>query len=690
MFFLKINCGQHINAVPAVLLTFFGFILSVIGFLIVIATSLGYLHYIADITMIVYRWDKIEFYKHPGKPVRFQEAHRMLFEITTALFLALFLYYIDYEWKWVVPALFIILIFVELLYQFRLKTYFRERCFLIWFMRNIHPIYYEFIAAVFVVILVYVSHIFDFALFNERSILSVTAFIITFLFIESLYQFRIRKYFDDCWLFISSLKNDTEGRYRNNWDKWFRNPKFQDRIRVDAEQKKVRDLVQAFSPDGLTDKRWQNFHSEDMYKMGKVAADLLGSKQIVLGADSRKSSCEMLKAFKKGYEKKGGNVLDCGTTCTTPMIEFLGRLYGLTSVMITASHLDETWQGIKITSEKMAPEGTTGKKADNRKKAFNDYVESFPEKDFGGLSVSVDYFEGSAASTFPEIARRNNIHIVRSLNDKMSGDFAFFPTMSPDPSIPENLCFLIKIMKTNDSQLGVAFDGDGDRHVIIFKDDSMVKALDPVLLTALSAMYYKEPGTFVLGPFVVPAEEAVKSAGHTVVRVKRGRPYMINMIKELNKQGKKVHKGLEGSYHSYGGQEFDDGLRQFLEFCKYWKKGINIQQALKLIGCKYTLEMRVECEHDELFRKKVIPALVELGKNRGLRVNTEDGIWVENSFIARKSSRENVVSFLFYGENPQEEMEKVKEVILESYKELAENLEKTFNTSQKQKEEFYW
>lgn len=628
----EISSSQQEYFVPALLLTSFGFMLSVIGFLVVVSTSLGYLHYIADITMIVYHWDKMEFYKHPGKPIRFGDVHRWLYEITTALFLTLLLYYIG-------------LCYID---------------------NNL-----------------------------LRLLLSVLAFIATLSFIQLFYWLRWSKYFDECWKFARILKDDTEGRYRSDWDKWFRNPNFQERIIEDAREKKVRDLIKAFSPDNMTDARWQNFQPDEMYKLGKTAADLLGSRKIVLGADSRKNSLKMLKKFKKGYKEKGGKVLDCGINCTTPMIEFLGRKYDLTSVMITASHLDETWQGIKITVNPENPENIT-KEGNIKKKALDDYIENFTE-DKIGLSLTVDYFEGSTAHTFPRIAEKKGIKMVKELNNQMSGDFTFFPTLSPDPSFPENLVFIIKVMKTNGSQLGVAFDGDGDRYVIILKDRDTVKAVDPVLLTALSATCYENPGVFVLDPFVVPAEKAITSAGHEMVRARRGRPIMIKTIKELKSRGKTVHKGVEGSYHSYDSENFDDGIRQVLEFCRCFKENIDREEvkkyreeAKKYIVYDYTLEMRVECKNDELFRKKVIPALVTLGQTRGLKVDTSDGIWVKDSFIARKSSRENVVSFLFYGKDVQNEMEQVRDAIKTVYEELAKNLENEFNIVQQKKEELFW
>ncbi|MBU7048319.1 MAG: hypothetical protein HXS54_17950 [Theionarchaea archaeon] len=450
---------------------------------------------------------------------------------------------------------------------------------------------------------------------------------------------------------------------------------------------KINNLRKAFSPDNLTDVRWQNLRCDEMVDLGMVAADLLGRKKIILGANSRKNSHEMLEAFKEGYQKNGGEVTDYGNHCTNPMIEYLGHLYGITSVMITASHLDETWQGIKI-----RPHGNPEKKVkDNWKEAFKDYVESFPKKDFGDLSVTVDYFEGSAARTFPEIAAKMHIHIAEALNAGMTGDYSRFCTLSPDPTIPDNLIGIITAMRTNDSQMGVAFDGDGDRHVIILREKGEVRAIDPVLHIGISAMHYPgQKGVFVLDPFVVPAEKAIASMGHEMVKARRGRPNIIEKILDLKRQGKKVYKGMEGSYHGYDGEGFDDGIRQVLEFCEYMMKGVDIEKAKKLVGCDYTLEMRVKCRDVDIFRKSVVPALVALGETRGLKVDTTDGIWVKNSFIARASHREGAVSFVFYGKDSREEMEHVKNAVFPVYQDLADNIEEKFNVTERYMKEFYW
>ena len=138
--------------------------------------TLGYLHHITDIVMIYYYWDKMEFYRHPKKPIRFGNVHRWFYEITIALFSVLSLFYLSQAWE---------------------------------------PL----------------------AVFHEHPIWFIGVSIFIFVHIEGIYQLIWKKYFEKCMLFIRALRNDTEGRYRD-WDKWFKDLNFRTKIIEDARTRK--------------------------------------------------------------------------------------------------------------------------------------------------------------------------------------------------------------------------------------------------------------------------------------------------------------------------------------------------------------------------------------------------------------------------------------------------------------------
>ena len=117
--------GESPDYGSAILLALFGFILSVIGFLIVVALLLGYQHHITDIDMVFYYWNKMEFYRHPPKPVHFGTAHRWFFEITIALFAVLLLSFHEHPSPSILVFI-IIFILAETMYQLTWKRYSSE------------------------------------------------------------------------------------------------------------------------------------------------------------------------------------------------------------------------------------------------------------------------------------------------------------------------------------------------------------------------------------------------------------------------------------------------------------------------------------------------------------------------------------------------------------------------------------
>lgn len=158
-------------------LALFGLILSEMGFLVIIGASLGYVHYITDIVMIYYYWDTLEFYRHPAKPVYFAVLLRFFYEIMTALFAVLFLFYAYRIWTSLVP-------------------------------------FHEYLILLFVGFIIYTG-------------------------MEWLYKFKWREYFVENWYFIKTLRSDIEGYYRSEWKAWFKDPDFRRKIIKDARERGI-------------------------------------------------------------------------------------------------------------------------------------------------------------------------------------------------------------------------------------------------------------------------------------------------------------------------------------------------------------------------------------------------------------------------------------------------------------------
>lgn len=123
--------GENVlDKFSSLLLASFGIILSLIGYMVVIAVSLGYDHYIGDITLILYYWDKMEFYRRPGKPITFRNVHRWFFEITIVLFSGFILHYLfqtfNVDSVWLIPTSILILAAVKAWYHCNWKEHSTE------------------------------------------------------------------------------------------------------------------------------------------------------------------------------------------------------------------------------------------------------------------------------------------------------------------------------------------------------------------------------------------------------------------------------------------------------------------------------------------------------------------------------------------------------------------------------------
>jgi hypothetical protein len=107
-----------------VVLIIFGLFISIIGFMVVVALTLGYLHYMNDVTMIFYCWDRTEFWRHPKKPTHFGSTHRYFYEFAIALFLVFFFYRLaQIHWCWLTLGFIVFFAVIETLYQCSWKQY---------------------------------------------------------------------------------------------------------------------------------------------------------------------------------------------------------------------------------------------------------------------------------------------------------------------------------------------------------------------------------------------------------------------------------------------------------------------------------------------------------------------------------------------------------------------------------------
>ena len=197
--------------------------------------------------------------------------------------------------------------------------------------------------------------------------------------------------------------------------------------------------------------------------------------ELALGRDGRLSGEKILKLLSRELQSLGINIVNVGEV-TSPLLYFAAKkLNSKSGVMITGSHNPKNYNGFKIVINDMPVSGIemlnlTSKKLNPKDIGFeimkedlmDEYIEevvSQASKNSKKIKVVVDCGNGSAGEIAPKLMRALG-HEVVELFCEIDGNF---PNHHPDPGKAENLQDLIEIVKKEEADLGIAFDGDGDR-----------------------------------------------------------------------------------------------------------------------------------------------------------------------------------------------------------------------------------
>lgn len=284
-------------------------------------------------------------------------------------------------------------------------------------------------------------------------------------------------------------------------------------------------------------------------RIGQAFASWLPSSgAVAVGRDMRPDSGELAAALIRGLQAQGRDVVSIGEV-TSDMIYFaVGANHLAGGVMVTASHNPGEYNGIKFCREGAKPVGEeTGllevrdladandfepaaKTGDVQEKDIvEDWVQhvlSFIDADkLKPLKIAVDAGNGMAGKIFPELEPYVPFE-VEELYFELDGTF---PNHIANPLEPKNLIDVQAAIKQHGCDAGVAFDGDGDRAVLL---DEHGEPLSGTVLTALLAEYFLEkyPGRTVLHNAICgrAAVEAIKKAGGKPVRTRVGHSFIKN------------------------------------------------------------------------------------------------------------------------------------------------------------------
>jgi phosphomannomutase/phosphoglucomutase len=404
-----------------------------------------------------------------------------------------------------------------------------------------------------------------------------------------------------------------------------------------------------------------------------------GRNSVVIGRDGRLSGPELSAALARGLQKSGVDVVDVGQVAT-PMVYFAAhQLETHSGVMVTGSHNPPEYNGLKmvVAGETLAGEAiqalrdrieggrlANGSGSYRTQSIREDYLKRIVSdvKLKRPMKLVVDCGNGVAGATAPELYRRLGCEVVE-LFCEVDGHF---PNHHPDPSHPENLADVQRALADGQGELGLAFDGDGDRLGVVTKSGKIIYPDRQLMLFAADVLA-RNPGAEIIFD--------VKSTRHLFhwIREHGGKPVMWKtghsfIKKKLRETGAPLAGEMSGHLFFkdrwYG---FDDGLYTGARLLELLSKAGDPTQVLEgLPDSISTPELNVSLER-EGENHALIAQLQKSAKFEGAtEVNTIDGLRVEypDGFGLIRASNTTPVLVLRFEGHTQEALHRIERAML--------------------------
>jgi len=425
----------------------------------------------------------------------------------------------------------------------------------------------------------------------------------------------------------------------------------------------------AYDIRGIVDEALDDAFAEHLGRAFGSEAVRLGEKAVAVGRDGRVSGPRLVAALIKGLASTGLDVVDIGAV-TTPMLYYVAATRGKhgchSGIQVTGSHNPKNYNGFKMVLAGRAIYGDDIQKlrqlmesetyvAGQGRVATMDILAEYTHRITGDcklvrpMKIVVDSGNGIPGASAPGILRALGCDVI-DLYSRVDGDF---PNHHPDPSKPENLVDLIRTVHATEAELGLAFDGDGDRLGVVTKDGQIIYP-DRQLMLFAEDVLTRHAGADILYD--------VKCTRHLDgwITARGGKPLMWKTGHSLVKAKMRetgAPLGGEMSGHVFFKDRwygFDDGMyagARMLELLSRVDDPSAILNALPQSSS--TPELQLPLKEGENF--SLIAQLQENAKFPGAdRVVTIDGLRVEypDGFgLARSSNTTPVVVMRFEGES---------------------------------------
>jgi len=411
----------------------------------------------------------------------------------------------------------------------------------------------------------------------------------------------------------------------------------------------------------------------------------LGKKKVSVGYDARPSSLGFRDALIKGILSTGVDVVDVGMLPTPTFYFSLFHLAVGGGVMITGSHNPPEFNGFKLAVGRTTiygdeiqkvrkiieaadyPSGDGQLEQQDVKPAYletlKERIGPFQKK----LRLVVDAGNGVAGMFCPQLLQDLGAE-AHGLYCEVDGTF---PHHHPDPTVPAYLNDLIAKVLEEKAELGMAYDGDGDRLGVVDEKGNIIWG-DQLLILFSREILARQPGAPII--FEVKCSQAlgeeIEKAGGVPLMWRTGHSF-------IKKKMKEEHSPLAGemSGHLFFADEYygyDDAIYASLRLVRLLSRSDKTIGEMLADVPKYysTPEIRVDCPDEEKFQ--VVAALTEHFKKRyevidvdGARILFGDG-WG----LVRASNTQPVLVLRFEAKTP-ERLDEIREIVLSKLREMT-------------------
>ena len=389
-------------------------------------------------------------------------------------------------------------------------------------------------------------------------------------------------------------------------------------------------IFKAYDIRGIVPSTINEAVAEALGKAFGTTALAQGETTVAVGRDGRLSGSALAAALMRGLAAAGVQVIDVGMV-TTPMLYFAANTLATSGIQVTGSHNPKDYNGFKMV---LAGRAIYGDDIQGLKSMMESERWKLPaqagsikpvsvEKDYRERIVSgvklerpmkivVDSGNGIAGASAPDIFRALGCEVTEIFSE-VDGNF---PNHHPDPSKPENLKDLIAALQNGDAELGLAFDGDGDRLGIVTKDGQNIYPDRQMMLFARDVLSRVAGGTIL---FDVKCSQRlapeIEAAGGVALMFKTGHSLIKAKMKEVNSPlGGEMSGHIFFKERWYG---FDDGTYAGARLLEILSRSPDAGVVLNGLPTSFsTPELNVACQEGE--QHSVVKKLIEIAEAAAL------------------------------------------------------------------------